>query len=133
MQVQQFDADRAFTRGLVFLCLTALLLTFVIGASWPLAGDSVLMHYVVLLTQHGFAPYRDIAEMNLPFTYMSEQTAMTIFGGGDAGWRLYDGALVLVIVERSWRMLRDRSSAAGLFAGTVFAAVHLQDGIHMAG
>lgn len=119
--------------GLVAICLVSLLSTFVIGSHWPLVGDSVLMHYVVFLTQHGFAPYRDIAEMNLPFTYLSEALAMRVFGGGDVGWRLYDGVLVLAIVVCSWRLLRECGLAAGLFASALFAAVHLQDGIHMAG
>ncbi|GAA3753427.1 hypothetical protein [Terriglobus aquaticus] len=119
--------------GLAAVSLVSLLATFAIGSHWPLVGDSVLMHYVVWLTGHGFAPYRDVAEMNLPLTYISEQAAMTVFGAGAAGWRLYDGFLVLAAVACSWHMLRSRGSAAGLFAGALFATVHLQDGIHMAG
>ena len=118
---------------LLLLCAAALLAGFAIGGHWPLVGDSILMHYVVWLTQHGFAPYRDIAEMNLPFTYMSERLAMTVFGTGDIGWRVYDGALMLATVYLSWRLLREHGAAAGVFAATMFAAVHLQDGVHMAG
>ena len=35
---------------------------------WGIGQDSRLMHYVVFLMRHGFAPYRDIVDMNMPGT-----------------------------------------------------------------
>jgi hypothetical protein len=95
---------------------------------WPLIHDAPLMHYVVFLMEHGRAPYRDIIEMNMPGTYMLEQAAMHVFGGGATGWWMYD--LVLgagAIAASAWIAGAGRRSA-GIAAGALAYLIHLREG-----
>ena len=101
--------------------------------SWPLAGDSMLMHYVVFLTRHGYSPYRSLAEINMPLTHLWEDGAMRLFGEDGPGWRLYDFALSFSILSGCWLFLRKTAPLAGVLAATLFITVHLQDGVLMAG
>lgn len=97
-------------------------------------GDSGYFHYVVFLTHHGFAPYRDIVEINTPGAYLTEQIAMTLFGSGARAWRVFDLAL-LAITFAAYRSILRRvaPTAAAVLAGTLFLAIHAQDGVMMAG
>ena len=52
---------------------------------WPLMQDAQVMHYVNFLTDHGFAPYREIGDMNMPGAYWMERFGMVVFGAGDLG------------------------------------------------
>jgi hypothetical protein len=94
---------------------------------WPLIGDPALMHYVAFLTAHGMAPYRQIAEINLPGSFLLDSAVMHTLGGGALAWRIFDllllavATLAIVAIARDW--------LAGLMAGVVFAAIHGADGI----
>jgi hypothetical protein len=95
---------------------------------WPLVGDAPLMHYVVLLMDHGKVPYRDIVDINMPGTYALEWGAVHLLGPGAAGWRAFDfglmaaclGAMLVISWPVDWLI--------GLFAGALFALIHLRDG-----
>lgn len=104
---------------------------------WPLVGDTALMRYVVFLMQHGFAPYRQIVEMNMPGSYVAEDFAMHLFGAGAHGSRLFDFSLLataaiamLVMARRS--ALGTGSRYAAAFAAAMFALLHARDGIAQA-
>ena len=100
---------------------------------WPLMQDAQVLHYVNFLTDHGFAPYREIGDMNMPGAYWMERFGMVVFGAGDLGFRVYDlflmvamtGAMVAIAWPYDW--------LAGLFAGVLFAAIHAADGPKGAG
>jgi hypothetical protein len=96
---------------------------------WGLSGDSALMHYVVFLMRGGMVPYREIAEVNLPGTYLFEWAGMTVFGDGAVGWRVYDLALLLAGAGACFAVAGRRRWFAAVFAAGMFALVHLQDGI----
>ena len=100
---------------------------------WPFAGDSTLMHYVVFLTRHGMAPYRDIIELNTPCAYLVERGAMAVYGESALGWRLFDFTLLAVTGLCYISILRPRYWEAGLFAAALFATIHGQDGVMMQG
>lgn len=95
---------------------------------WPLVWDAQVFHYIDFLLQSGFAPYRDILDINMPGTYILEGWAIHLFGGGDLAWRVYDFtllgvltlAMIVVAVPYDW--------LAGLFAGVMFALVHANNG-----
>ena len=70
------------------------LLFFVWSWHWPLVGDASLMHYIGWLIGRGWAPYREIGDMNMPGSYLIEIAAMHLFGMGDLAWRLFDFALM---------------------------------------
>ena len=107
------------------LCIAALLggavcyILFTIHWQWM--WDTTVMHYIVLALDHGKVPYRDIYDINMPGSYLTERWALDIFGSGDLGWRIYEftllGALTgaMMIIAKPWDWL------AGLFAGVLFA------------
>jgi hypothetical protein len=87
---------------------------------WQWMWDTQVMHYIVLLLDHGKVPYRDILDINMPGSYLTERWAIDIFGGTDLGWRLYEftllGALTLAMIVIAWPY----DWLAGLFAGAMF-------------
>lgn len=95
---------------------------------WPLVWDAQVLHYVNFLMDKGFAPYRDITDINMPGAYLIEGWGMHIFGGGDMAWRVYDftllgllgAAMVVIALPYDW--------VAGLFAGVMFALSHASEG-----
>lgn len=52
--------------GLILTCFVVA--AVIMSWHWPLIGDAPLFHYDNFLMDRGMAPYRDIAEMNLPGT-----------------------------------------------------------------
>jgi hypothetical protein len=118
--------------------LAILVIAFVVlSRHWPVVNDSALMHYVVLLQQHGLAPYSAIHDINLPGAYLPDWMAMKVSGGpgaaGDYAWRVYDlgllavatGAMIVIALPFDW--------FAGVVGGGLFALFHGRDGIGQAG
>ncbi len=111
---------------------------------WPLVGDAVSVHYLILLMQHGMAPYRQVVDAQMPGTYLIDWAVMHIFGSGAPGLRLFDFSLMasamIAMIAIAWpkpgaarkSFLRDDRWAAFL-AGGLFALVHGRDGIPQAG
>lgn len=115
-----------------FLLITALagiaLACIVLTIRWPLVWDAQVFHYTHFLIEHGFAPYRDIPDINMPGVYVLEGWAMHLFGGSDLGWRIYDFALLASLTLAMIAISRPYDWLAGLFAGVTFALVHVNDG-----
>ncbi len=110
------------------------LLAFVIGTRhWTLISDAVLMHYVGFLIRHGFAPYRDIADINMPGTYLLDLAWTWLAGSGAAAWRVFDLALLLVAGTAMVTLAPPYSRLGGLLAGSLFALLHGADGVAHAG
>jgi MFS family permease len=86
------------------------------------------MHYIQFLMSRGFAPYRQIGDMNLPGAYLFEGWAMHLFGGGDLAWRIYDFSLMGAICVAMIAIALPYDWLAGLFAGVMFALVHTSEG-----
>ena len=95
---------------------------------WPLVGDAPLMHYVVLLMDHGRVPYRDIVDVNMPGTFALAWAAVHGLGPGAAGWRAFDFGLMAVCLGAMLVIAWPVDWLIGLFAGALFALVHLRDG-----
>ena len=100
---------------------------------WPLMQDAQVLHYVNFLTDHGFAPYREIGDMNMPGAYWMERFGMTVFGAGDLGFRVYDVFLMVVMTGAMVAIAWPYDWLAGLFAGVLFAVIHAADGPKGAG
>jgi hypothetical protein len=107
------------------LCMTVLLAGaacyVVFTVHWQWMWDTQVMHYIVLLLNHGKVPYKDIYDINMPGAYLTERWAIGIFGGGDLGWRLYEFTLLgsmtlaMIVIAMPYDWL------AGLFAGVLFS------------
>jgi hypothetical protein len=124
-------ADRAILllRLLVVLELAIVAIHYaVVSIHWPLLADSTVMHYVIFLIRHGFKPYTQITDNNMPGAYFTEALAMHVFGGSDVAWRIYDyfllstmtAALILIALPYDW--------IAGVFASGLFIAIHGAEG-----
>jgi len=100
---------------------------------WPLMQDAQVMHYVNFLTDHGFAPYREIGDMNMPGAYWMDRLGTTVFGSSDLGFRVYDIFLMVVMIGAMIAIAWPYDWLAGLFAGVLFAVIHAADGPKGAG
>ncbi len=96
--------------------------------SWPLILDAQVIHYADFLMAHGWAPYRQIDDMNMPVAYLADWFAMHVFGPGDLAWRMYDFFLMGTLTGAAIAIARRVDWLAGLFAGVLFALVHTADG-----
>jgi hypothetical protein len=100
---------------------------------WPLVGDASLMHYIVFLMDHGFAPYRDIVDINFPGCYLPDWTVVHLFGASALVWRLYD-LLLLAIAMAAMAVISRRSGwFPAVWAGCLFALIHGRDGLNQVG
>ena len=95
---------------------------------WPLVWDAQVFHYIHFLIDNGFAPYRDIPDINMPGVYVLEGWAMQFFGGSDLAWRIYDFTLLGVLTLAMVVVTLTYDWLAGLFAGVIFALLHANDG-----
>lgn len=91
------------------------------------------MHYVIFLMRHGYVPYRDITEINLPGSYLMEWVGMKFFGSGDVGWRCYDVFLTAISAICAWYLTRLRGRTASYCAATLIVIYHLGRGVFEAG
>lgn len=97
--------DVAFSlwrRWLVPICaaisLVYLMKATWIACHWPFVHDAPIMHYVVFLMAHGFAPYRDIIDMQMPGSYLTDDLVIRLLGpgiGGEITWDILNGLVVI--------------------------------------
>ena len=123
--------DRAVSllRTLVVAVITVAVVYYaVISVHWVLACDSPIMHYVTFLMHHGFRPYVDISDNNMPGSYYTEAIAMRIFGAGDIGWRIYDFFLLAILTAGLTLIAKPYHWVAGIFAGGLFIILHGAEG-----
>ena len=112
-----------------FVALIACLAWYVHASwRWPIVRDTSIMHYVVFLIRHGFTPYAQITDNNMPGAYLAERLGMVVFGASDLGWRLADWFTLLVITLSSISIARPYAWQAGLFSGGLFALLHGSEG-----
>lgn len=135
------------------------LLYFAFTLRWPLVGDASLIHYIAFLIGRGWAPYRQLGDMNMPGSFLIELAAMHVFGPGALAWRLFDfslcagaGVAMFSIVSGFSIVSRFPSAAippglpmaspsiaprrnwlAGLFATALFVLIHGRDGLAQGG
>lgn len=100
---------------------------------WPLLWDAQVFHYGNFLIDHGFVPYRDIIDMNMPGAYLIDGWAIKVFGGGDLAWRIFDFTLLGALCVAMMVIARPYDWLAGWFAGVTFALIHVSEGPQMTG
>jgi hypothetical protein len=115
-----------------FLVLSIAFVTY-FSRDWHISQDSKLIHYVVFLMRHGYVPYRDIVEINLPGSYLMEWVGMKFFGPGNIGWRFYDLFLTAISAVAAWRIARPRGQRASFAAAALVVLYHLGRGDSEAG
>ena len=114
--------------------LFACLALFVVGTwNWPLVGDASVIHYAAFLMGHGFAPYRQIIDFNMPGCYLVEWLVIHIFGGGSLSWRIFDLFLAALSGAAMIAIAKPYSRFAGFAAAVLFTLIHGQDGVAFMG
>jgi hypothetical protein len=121
----------------VWLCtavLVACAIAFIVATRhWPMVGDAAQMHYTVFLIRHGWIPYRDFLDVNMPGAYLVTAIAMHLPGPEDLSWRFFDLTLVAATGIGYLMIARPYSRFAALFATVLLLLVHGQDGVQQAG
>jgi hypothetical protein len=100
---------------------------------WPVVGDAALIRYAVFLIQHGWAPYRDFVDINMPGAYLATAFGMHLAASPDASWRIFDFGLIVLAGVGYFVIARPYSRFAALFATALLLLVHGQDGVQQAG
>ncbi len=131
------EMSRAWTGRLRWLSLLTLVVAAVLGIfftrHWRVVNDAAQLRYCVFMVEHGFAPYRQLFEMNMPGIYMLYWGVLHTLGSSDVAWRIFDltlGALAtlgMVVIARG-NVSSGRDWFAGVFGGVLFALFHARDG-----
>ncbi|MGB6131293.1 MAG: hypothetical protein WBG54_05895 [Acidobacteriaceae bacterium] len=100
---------------------------------WPLAGDATLMHYGAFLLGHGFAPYRQIIDMNMPGCFLLDWMVIHVFGPGALAWRIFDFSLIAAAAVAMISIAKPYDWLGGVFAAGFFFILHVHDGVDQAG
>jgi hypothetical protein len=100
---------------------------------WPLTGDASLMRYVGFLMDHGWVPYRDIGDINLPGSYVPDWLVVHFLGTAALPWRLYDLGLLTVIFAGMHLVPRRGVVFVTIWGGCLFALIHGRDGLQQVG
>jgi hypothetical protein len=100
---------------------------------WPVVGDAALIRYCVFLIQHGWAPYRDFTDINMPGAYLATAIGMHLAPLADVSWRIFDLGLIALAGVGYFMIARPYSRFAALFATAMLLLVHGQDGVQQAG
>jgi hypothetical protein len=77
---------------------------------------------------HGFAPYRDIPDINMPGSHIVERWQVSLFGGSDLGARIYDFTLLGLLTLAMIVIALPYDWLAGFFAGVLFILQHACNG-----
>ena len=122
----QLSLFRAALSAVLVACMASFA---VCSWRWPLVGDAPLMHYCVFLMQHGFAPYRQIIDLNQPGTFATEAAVMSVLGKGALAWRVWDLLLLAATGVAMAAICGRQRWFPALFAGATFALIHGRDGL----
>jgi hypothetical protein len=107
---------------------------FAVGtAHWKQVNDPAQLHYLCFLMDHGFAPYRDLLEINMPGIYLVNWSVMHTLGAGSGAWRAFDFALLGLAAWAMIAIARPYDWLAGFFGATVFILYHGRDGAEQQG
>jgi hypothetical protein len=114
--------------GLTTILIVSFFVFAIQSIHWPWMGDTQIFHYVNFLMSKGMSPYREILDINMPGSYLSDFIGTSIFGRSDMGWRLYDYSLLGVLIASCIFIAATYDWFAGLFAGVLFTLVHGSEG-----
>jgi hypothetical protein len=103
------------------------------SAHWPLVLDSPLMHFIAAGLLAGEVPYRDLADMNMPGTYLLHMLILSTLGGSDAAWRVFDILCSLLTAASIYSFCRPFSRPIAACTGLLFILYHLMFGPQYSG
>ncbi len=118
----------------LFLGLLAVFFLMELGLSlrWRFASDSAFLHYVAyLINEHGFVPYRDLFEVNMPGTYLFHMAVGRMFGYSDLAFRLVSVAWLIATLTVTWFVMKPVGRATAFGSCLLFGLIHLGSGPDM--
>lgn len=111
-----------------WLCLIFLLL-FVLSLKSRLHYDQGFMTYVAyLINEHGFVPYRDIFEFNLPVSYLFHMILGKFFGYGDGAFRIAHVTVLSVLLAIMWFIQKPQGKQYALISCAIFGIFYMGRG-----
>jgi hypothetical protein len=123
--------DRAVALLRVLIVLAIVVIAAFYGyrsIHWHMMLDSPVIRYVNFLISHGFRPYVNISDNNMPGAYYTDFLAMKVFGAGDLGWRMYEYFLLIVLAAALIVIAKPYDWLAGLLAAGLFLLFHAPEG-----
>lgn len=118
----------------LFLALLAIifLAQLIVSLGWRLHYDTSFMHYVgYLINEHGFVPYREIFEVNMPGTYLFHMAIGKMFGYSDLAFRMVDVAWLIATFTVTWFVMRPFGRITALASCLLFSLIYLRIGSSM--
>ena len=113
---------------LAFLA-TVFLVELVLSLHWQLQYDSAFLHYVAyLINEHGFVPYRDIFEVNMPGTYLFHIAIGRLFGYSDLASRMVDVAWLTATLTVTWFFMKPFGRVVASASCLLFGLIYLGAG-----
>jgi hypothetical protein len=95
---------------------------------WQLVNDPAQLQYARFMVDHGFTPYGQLIEMNMPGIYMVHGAAARAGDGGPYAWRAFDACLLVLLAGAMVWIASATEWIAGLVAAALFALSHTRDG-----
>jgi hypothetical protein len=100
---------------------------------WPLVGDATILHFIAAQLKMGAVPYRDIADVNMPLTYVIHAAVVTIGGMSDVAWRAFDVLAAAVLSGLIFVLVAPAGRAVAILALLAVLVMHLLLGPFSAG
>ncbi len=122
--------------GVKYLFLASLAILFFVelglSLTWEIQIDGSTLHYIAyLITEHGFVPYRDIFDPNMPGTYLFHMAIGTLFGYSDLAFRLVDVAWLTATLTVTWLIMKPVGWVVALASCLLFGLIYLGAGPYM--
>lgn len=108
------------------------LVEFTISFDWRARGDSVFIHYLAyLINEHGFLPYRDLFEINMPGTYLFHIAIGKLFGYSDNALRMVNIGWFTATLVVTWFIIKPFGWVTALVSCLLFGIIQLGFGPDM--
>ena len=122
--------------GGIYLVLALLATIFLVqliqSLGWRLQFDTAIMHYVAyLINEHGFAPYRDIFDINMPGSYLVHMAIGKIVGYSDQAFRIVDITWLLATLTVTWLIMKPAGRVAAWASCLLFGLIYIGGGAYM--
>ena len=118
----------------LFLASLAMVLLVEVSLSlrWPIGNDTGFLHYVAyLINEHGFLPYRDIFEINMPGTYLFHIAIGRFFGYSDFAFQMVNVVWLTVTLTVTWFIMKPFGRVVASASCLLFGLIYMGSGHHM--
>jgi len=96
-------------------------------------GDSEYLHYMAyLINEHGFIPYKDLFEINMPGTYLFHIIIGKLFGYSEFALRMLNTIWLLILFVVTWFIMKPFGIIPALASSLLFGLIFLGFGPSMA-